>query len=83
MKKDELFDSIFEFSQRFKKEYAEYVSYCEKKTGRKNPKLKNPLEYTIALLTYASKRNMVVNRTIISTILELAAQKNLPPPKEQ
>lgn len=83
MKKAELFDSIFEFSQRFQKEYAEYVSYCEKKTGKKNPKPKNPLEYTIALLTYALKRNMVINRTTISTMLDLASKGELPPPKEQ
>ena len=83
MKKAELFESIFNYSQRLQKEYAEYVAYCEKKTGKKNPKPKNSLEYTIALLTYALKRNMVINRTTISTMLDLASKGELPPPKEQ
>ena len=83
MKKAELFESIFNYSQRLKKEYAEYVAYCEKKMGKQFRKPSGALENAIVLMLYALKRNMVINRTTISTMLDLASKGELPPPKEQ
>ena len=83
MKKAELFESIFNYSQRLQKEYAEYVAYCEKKMGKQFRKPSGALENAIVLMLYALKRNMVINRTTISTMLDLASKGELPPPKEQ
>lgn len=82
MKKKELFEEIFNCSERLKKEYAEYLAFCAEKTGKDYRKMVTSKNRALGLVLYALKRNMVINRTTVSTMLRLAEKGELPPPQE-
>lgn len=82
MKKAELFEGIFDFSKRLQEEYAEYLDYCGRKKGLVYAKPKDKLEKKIELMLYGLKRNMIINKTTIGTMLSLAEKGGLPPPEQ-
>ena len=68
MKKQELFNEIFNFSKRLNKEFAEYTAFWEQKTGLKHYRPSKARDKSLELLLYALKRYMVLNREIVAEL---------------
>ena len=80
MTRKELFDRIIDQTTAIHKEFAEYVAYCEKKTGVKYQRPETRRERAVDLLLYAVRRQMIMMHETLEKVMGLASTGDLKPP---